>query len=97
MRKVTLLLMTLVAVTRVAVGQVDVGAINRPIELLNEANADIENGDYKDAVQKLISGESIQSEIEGGLLVFEYSLYSHEPDFFVEGVFSERERDIRGG
>ena len=49
MKKVILLLMTLVAVTRVAVGQVDVGAINKPIELLNEANADIENGNYKDA------------------------------------------------
>ena len=51
MRKVTLLLMTLVAVTHVAVGQVDVSAVNKPIELLNEANTDIEDGNYKDAVQ----------------------------------------------
>lgn len=63
MRKVTLLLMTLVAVTRVAVGQVDVGAINRPIELLNEANADIENGDYKDAVQKLIAANRLNPKL----------------------------------
>ena len=55
MRKVTLLLMTLVAVTHVAVGQVDVSAVNKPIELLNEANTDIEDGNYKDAVQKLIA------------------------------------------
>ena len=52
MKKVTLLLMTLVAVTSMATGQVDVSAVNKPIELLNEANTDIENGDYKDAVQK---------------------------------------------
>ena len=48
MKKVTLLLMTLVAVTSMATGQVDVSAVNKPIELLNEANTDIENGDYKD-------------------------------------------------
>ena len=43
MRKVTLLLMTLVAITSMATGQVDVSAVNKPIELLNEANTDIEN------------------------------------------------------
>ena len=39
-------------------------------------------------------GESIESEIEGGLLVLEYGLYSHEPDFFAEGVSCERKGDI---
>ena len=63
MKKVILLLMTLVAVTRVAVGQVDVGAINKPIELLNEANADIENGNYKDAVQKLIAANRLNPKL----------------------------------
>ncbi len=63
MRKVTLLLMTLVAVTHVAVGQVDVSAVNKPIELLNEANTDIENGDYKDAVQKLIAANRLNPKL----------------------------------
>ena len=63
MRKVTLLLMTLVAVTHVAVGQVDVSAVNKPIELLNEANTDIEDGNYKDAVQKLIAANRLNPKV----------------------------------
>lgn len=63
MRKVTLLLMTLVAVTHVAVGQVDVSAVNKPIELLNEANTDIEDGNYKDAVQKLIAANRLNPKL----------------------------------
>ena len=63
MRKVTLLLMTLVAITSMATGQVDVSAVNKPIELLNEANTDIENGDYKDAVQKLIAANRLNPKL----------------------------------
>ena len=63
MKKVTLLLMTLVAVTSMATGQVDVSAVNKPIELLNEANTDIENGDYKDAVQKLIAANRLNPKL----------------------------------
>ena len=63
MRKVTLLLMTLVAVTHVAVGQVDVSAVNKPIELLNEANTDIEDGNYKDGVEKLIGGNGLNGKL----------------------------------
>jgi len=63
MRRVTFLLMTLIAVTKIASGQVDMGAVNRPIELLNEANADIENGNYKDAVQKLIAANRLNPKL----------------------------------
>ena len=55
--------MTLVAVTGMATGQVDVSAVNKPIELLNEANTDIENGDYKDAVQKLIAANRLNPKL----------------------------------
>lgn len=55
--------MTLLAVTKITVGQVESSAINRPIELLNEANADIENGNYKDAVQKLIAANRLNPKL----------------------------------
>ena len=87
MKKVTLLLMTLVAVTSMATGQVDVSAVNKPIELLNEANTDIENGDYKDAVQKLIAANRLNPKLR--------EVYSSlNTDFFAEGVSSERKGDI---
>ena len=63
MRKVALLLMTMMAVARIATGQVDVSAVNKPIDLLNEANADIENGDYKEAVQKLIAANRLNPKL----------------------------------
>lgn len=56
MRRISFLLMTLMTVTKIAVAQgVDVSALNKPIELLNEANGDIEKEDYKTAVPKLIA------------------------------------------
>ena len=36
-------------------GQAQLSSLNKPIELINEANQDIENGKYVDAVQKLIT------------------------------------------
>ena len=63
MRKVALLLMTMMTVARIATGQVDVSAVNKPIDLLNEANADIENGDYKEAVQKLIAANRLNPKL----------------------------------
>lgn len=63
MRKVALLLMTMMTVTRIVTGQVDVSAVNKPIDLLNEANADIENGDYKEAVQKLIAANRLNPKL----------------------------------
>lgn len=59
MKKITLLLVALVAVSKIVVGQVDVSAINKPIELLQEANKDIEDGNYTDAVQKLIAANRL--------------------------------------
>ena len=63
MRRITLLLVALVSVAKFAVGQVDVSAINKPIELLQEANKDIENGDYQDAVQKLIAANRLNPKL----------------------------------
>lgn len=55
MKKITLILSLFTTVCTTTFGQTGLNAINRPIELLNEANKDIENGNYEQAVQKLIA------------------------------------------
>ncbi len=55
MKKISLIFLLLTTFTCLIFGQADLRAINRPIDLLNQANADIENGNYKEAVQKLIA------------------------------------------
>ena len=32
--------------SRLVLGQMDINAVNKPVELLNSANEDIENGNY---------------------------------------------------
>ena len=51
-----------------AFGQIDTTAINRPINLLNSANQDIENGDYEEAVQKLIASIRLNPQIRDAYL-----------------------------
>ena len=41
----------------------DINAVNKPVELLNSANEDIENGNYTDAVQKLLAAIRLESKI----------------------------------
>lgn len=55
MKRLCLFLCFVVPACSVSLGQVDLNALNKPIELLNEANQDIENGNYEQAVQKLIA------------------------------------------
>ncbi len=55
MKKISLIFLLLATSTRIILGQTDLNAINQPIDLLNQANADIENGNYETAVQKLIA------------------------------------------
>lgn len=55
MKRIKLFLIFLTATVHMSFGQMEVSGINQPIELLNQANADIENGDYKEAVQKLLA------------------------------------------
>lgn len=88
--------MTLLAVTKITVGQVEAGGINRPIELLNEANADIENGNYKDAVQKLIAANRLNPKLREVYLslntaCLETNQISLLKDFLIKGktIFEE--------
>lgn len=55
MKRIGLFLFFVSATCVTTVAQTELGAINRPIELLNEANKDIEEGNYETAVQKLIA------------------------------------------
>lgn len=55
MKKLSLCLTVLMAALSLCHGQVDLSALNKPAELVNEANRDIENREYKAAVQKLVA------------------------------------------
>ena len=55
MKKFGLILSFVASICTTTFGQADLAAINRPIELLNDANHDIEEGNYETAVQKLIA------------------------------------------
>ena len=46
-----------------SIAQMDLSEINRPIELLNEANTDIKDGKYKDAVSKLVAAVRLNPEL----------------------------------
>ena len=58
MKKFNLFLIFFMTTSRLVLGQMDINAVNKPVELLNSANEDIENGNYTDAVQKLLAGIS---------------------------------------
>ena len=58
--------------SRLVLGQMDINAVNKPVELLNSANEDIENGNYTDAVQKLLAageraGRTLPEAVDGML------------------------------
>lgn len=55
MRKFSLILMIALATHLMAYSQMDVNALNRPIELLNQANQNIEDGEYEQAVKQLLA------------------------------------------
>ncbi|MEG0796460.1 MAG: hypothetical protein RR397_08180 [Odoribacter sp.] len=55
MERFGLFLTLLFATGQMTYGQINVSEINKPIELLNEANKNIEEANYQQAVQKLIA------------------------------------------
>lgn len=55
MKRVTLFLSLAILWYGAVYGQAEIAALNQPIDLLNNANKDLENGDYEEAVQKLIA------------------------------------------
>ena len=63
MKRFSLFLLVLLASVQISHGQIEVGQINKPVELLNDANADIENGNYESAVQKLIAAARLEPKI----------------------------------
>ena len=63
MKRFSLFLLVLLASVQISHGQIEVGQINKPVELLNYANADIENGNYESAVQKLIAAARLEPKI----------------------------------
>lgn len=58
-----LFFITILSVSQVVNAQIDTREMNQPIELLNAANADIENGNYQIAVQKLISAAKLNPQL----------------------------------
>ena len=68
MRKLCLFLILLLPIGKITLGQVELKAINKPIDLLNDANNDIENGNYEQAVQKLIASIRLQPKIRDAYL-----------------------------
>lgn len=48
--------------------QTDLSEINKPLEYVEQANKDIENGDYEQAVQKLIAAIRLQPKLRDAYL-----------------------------
>ena len=63
MKKFNLFLIFFMTTSRLVLGQMDINAVNKPVELLNSANEDIENGNYTDAVQKLLAAIRLEPKI----------------------------------
>ncbi len=63
MKKIGLFILSLITTSQISLAQTDVSGLNKPIELLNEANEDIENGEYQQAVQKLIASIRLNPKI----------------------------------
>ena len=63
MKIVGLILLFFWVATKGSFGQVDVREVNKPIELLNEANADIKDGKYKEAVPKLLAAARLNPKL----------------------------------
>lgn len=55
MKKISALLLWVLTASRICFGQVEINSVNEPVDLLNQANKDIEDGNYTEAVQRLIS------------------------------------------
>lgn len=63
MKKTSLFLTVLLAISGICAGQVDLSAVNKPVDLLNQANEDIVNREYKLAVQKLVAAAKLNPQL----------------------------------
>ncbi len=63
MKKISLFLLSFITAGQISLAQTDLSSFNEPIELLNQANEDIENGNYEHAVQKLIASIRLNPKI----------------------------------
>lgn len=63
MKRFSLILTAVLAVSQIALGQMDTKEINKPIDLLNEANTDIGEGNYQKAIQKLIAAARLNPKL----------------------------------
>lgn len=63
MKKISFILMMFFTISLGAFGQVDISEINKPIELLNQANANIEQKNYQEAVQQLTAAARLNPKI----------------------------------
>jgi len=63
MKNVRLLFLSFLTISQIGFGQIDVSEINRPIELLNQANEETENGNYEQAVQKILASIRLNPKI----------------------------------
>lgn len=68
MKKLGLFLIFVSAICRIGTAQVEVNEINKPIDLINSANEDMEAGDYAQAVQKLIASIRLNPNIREAYL-----------------------------
>lgn len=63
MKKISLFVTILLATGPMVFGQIDVSELNKPGELLSQANLNIENGNYEQAVQELIAAIRLNPKI----------------------------------
>ena len=68
MKKICLFLVFLSATIPTVFSQTDLSEINKPLEYVEQANKDIENGDYEQAVQKLIAAIRLQPKLRDAYL-----------------------------
>lgn len=68
MKKIGLFLILVSAMYRTSLAQMELEQLNKPIDLLNSANHDIEEGDYTQAVQKLIASIRLDPHIREAYL-----------------------------
>ena len=85
MKKFNLFLIFFMTTSRLVLGQMDINAVNKPVELLNSANEDIENGNYTDAVQKLLAAIRLEP---GNVFVPEHSLFPYQSNLHLKTVFN---------
>ena len=91
MKKISLFLLSFITAGQISLAQTDLSSFNEPIELLNQANEDIENGNYEHAVQKLIASIRLNPKIREA-----YQSLIHQSKFNPEVLSPESKDHIPG-